>query len=59
MKALENLERIILSNDIVLRLLSLYESKGKAYYYQTLFSKDLQSFEKIRLKQTLNILRKF
>lgn len=46
MKALTNMDRIIISNDLVLRLLSLYESKGKAYYYQTLFHKDLLSFQK-------------
>lgn len=46
MKALSNLERIIVSHDVLKLLLSLYESKGKSFYYDDLFSRDQQAFIK-------------
>ena len=46
MKALQNLERLVVSHDMLHLLLSLYESKGKSFYYDDLFSRDLQAFEK-------------
>ncbi|MCD4827202.1 MAG: hypothetical protein K8Q99_05420 [Acholeplasmataceae bacterium] len=46
MKALANIGRIQISNEVMLLLLSLYESKGKSFYYDDLFSRDVQAFEK-------------
>lgn len=53
MKALANMERIQISNEVVLLLLSLYESKGKTYYYDDLFSRDLAAFEKKTMERNL------
>ncbi|BCR36884.1 hypothetical protein [Mariniplasma anaerobium] len=46
MKALANIGRIQISNEVMLLLLSLYESKGKSFYYDDLFNRDVQAFEK-------------
>ena len=53
MKALSNMERIQISNEMMLILLSLYEYKGKSFYYDDLFSRDLQSFEKKTMESNL------
>ena len=54
MKALENIDRIQLTKEVILLLVSLYESKGKTFYYNELFSRDLQSFE--RKTKELNMI---
>lgn len=46
MKALANIGRIQISNEVMLLLLSLYESKGKSFYYDDLFNRDVVAFEK-------------
>ncbi len=53
MKALANMERIQISNEVMLLLLSLYESKGKSFYYDDLFSRDLSMFEKKTMENNL------
>ncbi|MBN2300594.1 MAG: hypothetical protein JXC31_05355, partial [Acholeplasmataceae bacterium] len=53
MKALANMERIQISNEVMLLLLSLYESKGKSFYYDDLFSRDLAMFEKKTMENNL------
>jgi hypothetical protein len=53
MKALANMERIQISNEVMIMLLSLYESKGKAFYYDDLFNRDLASFEKKTMENNL------
>ena len=58
MKALQNLERIVVSHDMLQLLLSLYESKGKSFYYNDLFSRDLQAFEKNATEQDVYFLAK-
>jgi hypothetical protein len=46
MKALLNMERIPITNELMLLLLKLYEFKGKSYYYDRFFKRDVNSFEK-------------
>ena len=46
MKALQNMERIQVNHEVMLLLLSVYESKGKEFYYDDLFSRDLSVFER-------------
>jgi len=46
MNALQNIDRIQMSNEVILLLLSLYESKGKSFYYDDLFSRDQQVFSR-------------
>ncbi len=53
MKALLNMERIHMSNELVLSLLSLYESKGKSFYYDDLFAPDAQAYEKKTLEKNI------
>lgn len=53
MKALANMERIQISNEVMLLLLSLYEYKGKSFYYDDLFSRDLSMFEKKTMEHNL------
>lgn len=53
MKALENMDRIQVSNEVMLMLLSLYESKGKSFYYDDLFNRDLYAFEKNTMEKNL------
>lgn len=53
MKALNNMERIQISNELVLLLLSLYEYKGKSFYYDDLFNRDQGAFEKKTLEANL------
>lgn len=53
MKALGNMDRIQLSNEVALLLLSLYESKGKSFYYDDLFSRDSNAFERKTLETNL------
>ena len=40
MKALNNIERIQISNSVLISLMNLYEEKGKTFYYDNLFRKD-------------------
>lgn len=40
MKSLNNINRIQMTNEVIMLLLSLYESKGKSFYYDDLFSRD-------------------
>ena len=44
MNALKNIDRIQMTNEVILLLLSLYENKGKSFYYDDLFSRDQQVF---------------
>lgn len=53
MKALANMERIQISNEVMLLLLSLYESKGKTFYYDALFNRDLAAFERKTMENNL------
>jgi len=46
MKALSNIDRVQISKEVMLLLLSLYESKGKSFYYDDLFSRDQNAFER-------------
>ncbi len=59
MKALANISRIQISNEVMLLLLSLYESKGKSFYYDDLFNRDLQAFEKKTMEFNLIFLAKY
>ena len=53
MKALANIDRIQITNEVMLLLLSLYESKGKSFYYDDLFNRDLSAFEKNTMETNL------
>lgn len=46
MKALQNIERVQINAEMMLRLLTLYEFKGKSFYYDDLFSRDHVAFSK-------------
>lgn len=59
MKALLNMERIQISNEVMLMLLSLYEYKGKSFYYDDLFSRDLPAFEKKTMENNLISLARY
>lgn len=56
MKALQNIERIQINNESLLILLSVYESKGKTFYYDDLFKRVLAAFEKKTMVTNLNSL---
>lgn len=53
MKALANMDRVQVTNEVMLLLLSLYESKGKSFYYDDLFERDLYAFEKKTMESNL------
>ncbi len=59
MKALANMERIQISNEVMLLLLSLYEYKGKSFYYDDLFSRDQAMFEKKTMEHNLIALARY
>ncbi len=44
MNALNNMDRIQMTNEVIMLLLSLYENKGKSFYYDDLFSRDQNVF---------------
>lgn len=44
MKALGNINRILVKNETLMLLLKLYESRGKTFYYNELFKKDYDAF---------------
>lgn len=58
MKALSNIERIQISPEVMLLLLSLYESKGKAFYYDDLFGRDFLAFERKTQEQNIIAIAK-
>lgn len=53
MKALANMDRIQINHEVMMLLLSLYESKGKTFYYDDLFNRDLYAFEKKTMEKNL------
>jgi hypothetical protein len=53
MKALGNMDRIPINHEVMMLLLSLYESKGKTFYYDDLFNRDLYAFEKKTMEHNL------
>ncbi len=53
MKALSNMDRIQINSEVMMLLLSLYESKGKSFYYDDLFNRDLHAFEKKTMSHNL------
>jgi hypothetical protein len=59
MKALQHMDRIQISNEVMLLLLSLYEYKGKSFYYDDLFSRDLAAFEKKTMESNLMALARY
>jgi len=59
MKALKNMDRIQVTNEVMLLLLSLYESKGKSFYYDDLFNRDMYAFEKKTMENNLIALALF
>ena len=59
MKALMNMDRIQINNEMIMLLLSLYESKGKTFYYDDLFNRDLHAFEKKTMESNLIAIAKY
>ena len=59
MKALGNMERIQISNEVMLLLLGLYEYKGKSFYYDDLFSRDAQAYEKKVMEKNIFSIAKY
>ncbi len=53
MKCLENINRIQISNNLMMQLFNLYYQKGKAYYYKDIFSSDEVKVIKQTLEQDL------
>jgi len=53
MKALSNMDRIQMHQDVMMMMLSLYESKGKSFYYDDLFQRDSHAFEKKTMEHNL------
>ncbi len=52
-KALDNIQRIQVNSETLFLLLSLYESKGKSFYYADLFKRSLAAFEKKTIENDL------
>ncbi|MEF3692999.1 MAG: hypothetical protein V3569_02345 [Acholeplasmataceae bacterium] len=59
MKATENMERIQISSEVMMLLLSLYESKGKTFYYDDLFGRDFQAFERKTKEQNVMAIARY
>ena len=57
MKALKNINRIQLRNETLTILLDLYESKGKTFYYNELFKKDVEAFQSLTIEKDLMSLQ--
>lgn len=51
MKCLENINRIQITNNLMIQLFNLYYQKGKAYYYKDIFSSDEIKVVKQTLEQ--------
>lgn len=49
MKCLTNMDRVQITNTLMMQLFDLYESKGKAFYYREFFERD----DEVMAKQTL------
>lgn len=54
-----NMDRIQINNEMMMLLLSLYESKGKTFYYDDLFNRDLHAFEKKTMESNLIAIAKY
>ncbi|MDO9629500.1 MAG: hypothetical protein Q7I99_06335 [Acholeplasmataceae bacterium] len=59
MNALANMDRIQINKEMMMLLLSLYESKGKSFYYDDLFNRDLSAFEKKTMEGNLISIAKY
>ena len=59
MKALKNIERVQINAEMMLLLLTLYEYKGKSFYYDDLFSRDHQAFSKKAEQKDIIALAKY
>ena len=59
MHAINHLERIQVSHPVMLRLLHLYDQKGKAYYYDHILKKDQVSFEKNAIEDNIECMFKY
>jgi hypothetical protein len=53
------MDRIQINNEMMMLLLSLYESKGKTFYYDDLFNRDLHAFEKKTMESNLIAIAKY
>jgi hypothetical protein len=58
MKALGNIARIQVTNEHLMMLLSLYESKGKSHYHDDLFQRDVQAFDRKALEADVKAVAK-
>lgn len=58
MKALQNIARVPISNELLSMLLTLYESKGKSFYYDELFQRDAVAFDKKALEADIIAIAK-
>ncbi|VEU80858.1 hypothetical protein [Haploplasma axanthum] len=58
MKALANINRLQVRNETLMLLLDLYESKGKTFYYDDLFSKEIDAFTNNTLEKDVTELVK-
>ena len=47
------MDRIQMHQDVMMMMLSLYESKGKSFYYDDLFQRDSHAFEKKTMEHNL------
>lgn len=53
MNALKNISRIQIRPETLIILLDLYESKGKTFYYNELFKKDVEAFQNLTIEKDL------
>ena len=58
MFALDNMDRIQISNSVLQPLLHLYEFRGKTFYYDNLFKRDQEAFFKKTLEENIECVFK-
>lgn len=51
MHCIDNMERITLSTDIVMKMMNLYEFKGKEFYYHDVLESDLEYIQKQNIER--------
>ena len=58
MKALNNIHRIQISNNVLKMILSLYEKKGASFYHDNVLKKDAEAFKRKNIEENLVSLYK-
>lgn len=58
MKALHNISRIQISNNVLKMILALYEKKGASFYHDSVLKKDAEAFKRKNIEENLVALYK-